>query len=128
MLLEDMKGSCEVSDGLALEEKLNRRYGAGVNAFWLSHAGRDGAALAILVNNELANVHYFPPGQHPGYNSIGMIPGLDADGYSEFFLNSPGELQWISNAHVVPFAAALEAAMEFLVRDELPKSMNWFEL
>lgn len=127
MMLQDMKGAYHVEDSVALEEKLNQRYGSGVNAFLLSQNG-NGAKLVILVNNDLANVHYFSPGRHPGYNAIGRIPGLDAHGYSEFFVNSPDEFQWISNRHVVRFSAAVKAASEFLESDELPKSMNWLEL
>jgi hypothetical protein len=127
MMLQDMKGSYQVEDSIALEEKLNKRYGSGVNAFWLTK-NNNGAKLAILVNNELANVHYFPPGRHPGYNAIGSIPDLDVRGYSKFFMNSPDELQLISNAHVVPFSAAVKAAKEFLESDELPRSINWLEL
>jgi|SRR5580693_9061754 hypothetical protein len=128
MMLQDMKGSFQVENSVALEEKLNKRYGSGVNEFWLSHKNDDGAKLAILVSNELANVHYFPPGKHPGYNSIGSIPELDVRGYSKFSINNPDELQWIGNAHVVPFSAAVNAAKEFFERDELPKSINWLEL
>jgi hypothetical protein len=128
MMLQDMKGSFQVNDGVALEEKLNKRYGSGVNAFFLSRENDNGSKLAILVNNDLANVHYFPPGRHPGYNSRGSIPDLDVRGYSKFFLNSPDELELVSNAHVVPFSAAVKAAKEFLARDELPKSINWLEL
>ena len=127
MMLQDMKGSLQVENSSALEEKLGKRYGSGVNAFWLTKT-KDGAKLAILVNNELANVHYFPPGRHPGFNSVGSIPGLDVRGYSEFCVNSPDERQLISNAHVVPFSAAVRAAKEFLETDELPKSLNWLEL
>ena len=82
----------------------------------------------ILVNNELANLTYFPPGKHPGFQSQGSIPGLDVGGFSKFFMNSPDQLQEIMNDQVVPFSAAVKAAKEFLERDELPKSINWLEL
>jgi hypothetical protein len=127
MVLQDMNESFQIESSIILEERLNKRYGSGVNAFWLTK-NNNGAKLAILVNDGLANVHYFPPGRHPGYNSIGCIPGLQASGHSKFFMNSPDELQLISNAHVVPFSVAVNAAKEFLERDELPKSINWLEL
>jgi len=135
MMLEDMRGSFQIENSIVLEAKLNKRYGAGVNAFWLSHEGINenstSAKLAILVNNELANVHYFPPGKHPGFQSQGSIPDLDIRGFSEFYVYSPEKLQQveeISNAYVVPFSDAVKVAKEFLECDELPKSMSWQEL
>jgi hypothetical protein len=82
----------------------------------------------ILVNNELANLTYFPPGRHPGFQSQGSVPGLDVGGFSKFFLNSPNELQEIMNDQVVPFSAAVKAAKEFLACGELSKSIDWLEL
>jgi hypothetical protein len=129
MRLQDMKGTRHIKDSMTLEEDLNRRYGLGVNAFWLSHENDERATLLILVNNELASLHYFPPGQHPGFQSLGNVPTLKkAGGFTGFFMNNPDEIQEITNAAVVPFSAALEAAKEFPARDELPKSMNWLEL
>lgn len=67
-MLQDVKGSFQVESSIALEEKLNERYGSGVNAFWLSHQGNSGATLLILVNNDLANLTYFPPGKYLDFN------------------------------------------------------------
>jgi hypothetical protein len=128
MRLQDMKGARQITDSRTLEEEFHRRCGAGVNAYWLSHENDAGATLLILVNNELASLHYFPPGQHPGFQSIGNVPALNVGGFTRFFMNSPDEAQEITNAAVVPFSAALEAAKEFLTRDELPKSIIWLEL
>jgi len=128
-MLQDMMAVYQVEESTILEERLNKRYGSGVNSFLLSHEKNgNGATLLILVNDQLANVHYFPPGQHPGFNSIGGIAGLDVSGFSKFFMNSPDQLQLIGNAHVVPFSAALRAAKEFFEHDELPKSIDWLEL
>jgi len=135
MILEDMKGPVQIENDTALEAKLNKRYGPGVNAFWLSHESlnenNNSAKLAILVNHELANVHYFPPGKHPGFQSQGSIPDLDVRGFSQFYMYSPEKLQQVEeipNAYVVPFSDAVKVAKEFLERDELPKSIGWLEL
>jgi hypothetical protein len=96
--------------------------------FFLHHEPRENPSLWILVNNQLANLHYFPDEEHPGYASIGDLPLLPADGFTIFFMRSPKEEEYISNDLIVPFADALAAAKEFLVSTAFPPSIEWFEL
>jgi hypothetical protein len=84
--------------------------------------------LLILVNKAPANLHYFPPGDHPGFHSVGHISALDPDEYTTFFMNSLEEREDISNNAVILFSDALAAAKEYLAGTELPKSIEWFEL
>jgi len=111
-----------------LERVLSRRYGNGVNAFWICRKDDERPLLLILVNKALANLHYFPAGNHPGFQSMGQISGLDPEKYTTFFMNNTKEPEEIPNDAIVPFSDALAAAKEFFASDELPPSIGWFEL
>jgi Immunity protein Imm1 len=116
------------SSSVDAEKILLKRYNQGVNAFLIFHEPKEKPLLLILVKNQIANLHYFPDGEHPGYISVGDIPPLPAQDYTIFFMNSPKEEEHISNDAIVPFADAFAAAKEFLVSTELPHSIEWFEL
>ena len=130
MKIQDMSSAIfDVSSNVDVEEILLKRYGQGVNAFWLYHEPREKPLLLILVNKQLANLNYFPDEEgHPGYYSIGRVPLLPADGTTVFFMNSPDEEEHVFNGAIIPFADALVAAKEFLVSTKLPPSIEWFEL
>jgi hypothetical protein len=130
MKIQDMSSAIfDASTEADVERILLRRYGEGVNAFWLWHEPRENRWLSILVKDQLANLNYFPNEEdHPGYATIGNIPSLPADGFTIFFMNSPKEEEHVPNDAIVPFADALAAAKEFLVGTALPPSIERFEL
>jgi hypothetical protein len=128
MRIQDMMQDHEADTLGELERFLSRRYGNDVNAFWISREKGRRPLLLMLVNKALANLHYFPPGDHPGFHSVGHISALDPDKYTTFFMNSPEEREEIPNDAVIPFFEALAAAKEFFASDDLPKSVDWFEL
>jgi hypothetical protein len=130
MKIRDMSGTeFDATNSSDVERILLKRYGQGVNAFWLHHEPRQTPSLMILVNNHLANLNYLPDDEdHPGYHSIGNMPSLPADGTTVFFMNNPKEEEHVYNGAIVPFADALVAAKEFLVNTGLPPSIEWFEL
>jgi immunity protein Imm1 of predicted polymorphic toxin system len=45
-----------------------------------------------------------------------------------FFINSVEEPEEVPNNAVVPFSDALAAAKDFFTTQELPRSVDWFEL
>ncbi len=128
MRIEDFESVLEVSGQDAIDSALVRRHGSGVNAFWLSHGDTKYPALLILVNQELASLHYFPEERHPGFRSVGTLEGLKPGGTTTFFLNSVSEEQPMLNDSIVPFSAALSAAREFSLSTNLPGCLEWFEL
>jgi hypothetical protein len=130
MKIQDMSSTIfDVSTEADVGRVLLKRYGEGVNAFWLYHEPRKNPWLLILVKGQLANLNYFPDEEgHPGYATIGNIPSLPADGFTVFFMNSPKEEEHVPNDAIVPFTDALAAAKEFLVSTDLPPSIKWFEL
>jgi Immunity protein Imm1 len=118
----------DASSSVDVERILLKRYDSGVNSFWIYHEPWEKPLLLILVNNELANLHYFPDDKHPGYASIGNTPSLSAHGNTVFCMNSPKEEEEVPNDAIVPFSDALAAAKEFLVSTAMPPSIEWFEL
>jgi hypothetical protein len=76
----------------------------------------------------LANLHFFPPGDHPGFHSVGHVTNVDVRKNTTFFMNSIEEPEEVPNDAVVPFSDALAAAKEFFASQELPRSVDWFEL
>lgn len=116
---------CETVE--TLEQVLNMRYGSGVNEFWIS-GEEENPCLAVLVNNDYANLTYFPDDGHPGFQSIGMETGLDQHEISIFYTNTPEEEIEVNNDTVIPFSKALEAAKEFFTSTGMPKSIEWLEL
>jgi hypothetical protein len=129
MKIQDLSRTIsDVSNGADVERILLKRYDQGVNAFWLYHEPRKKPLLLILVNNQLANLHYFPNEEHPGYCPIGKMPSLPNHGSTVFFMRSLKEREEVPNDAIVPFADALAAAKEFLASTALPRSIEWFEL
>jgi hypothetical protein len=129
MKIQDMTSSIfNASNENDVERILLKRHGEGVNAFWIYHEPREKPLLLVLVNNKIANLHYFPDDDHPGFHSVGNIPSLPVHGSTAFFMNGPKEREEVPNDAIVPFADAMAAAKEFLKNAKLPPSIKWFEL
>ena len=128
MRVEDFYGASDVASITDLESVLRRRYGRGVNSFWLSHADEKNPTLSMLVKGELATLTYFPQESHPGFTSIGKMEGLDPDEMTIFYLDTPEQEQEIMNSSVVAFSSAVEAAKEFFNSRNLPTAIKWSEL
>jgi len=71
MKISHFGGTVECKTIEDLDIVLNMRYGLGVNEFWISHE-HEIPCLAILVNNNYANLTYFSEDGHPGFQSVGM--------------------------------------------------------
>jgi hypothetical protein len=128
MRIQDYDAVCNATGPAEIETALNRHYGAGRNAFWLSHGAELFPAINIMVKGDLAYVHYFPKEAHPGFASVGRLPGLRPNGDAMFFMSSSDEPVEITNGAVVPFSDALKVAQEFAISATLPKCIQWFEL
>jgi hypothetical protein len=127
MKLEDFKGTADVNSEPELESFLKRRFGECVNEFWLSHGNKE-PVLAIMVNGQLAVLHYFPKRRHAGFRSLGKIDGLDPQEMSIFFTQTAQQKLSVLNSAIVPFDTALKIAREFLHAPERPSCVDWLEL
>lgn len=128
MRIEDFGGVSHARNKAELEAVLARRFGTGVNEFWLFGDGADGPRLSIVVKGDLASLTYFPGGDHPGYTSVGGVEGLDPEGFSTFYVNTPREKHEVANDSLVPVDDATRAAIEFMESPVLPNALDWLEL
>ena len=128
MRIEDFKGAINSTNDDDIERTLAKRYGEGVNEFWLSHIDDRFPAISILAKGDIAALHYFPKDQDPGMTSIGGRLDLEIGGTTTFHMNLGEEAQEIPNKMLVPFSLALKAAKEFSVNKEPPMCIEWFRL
>jgi hypothetical protein len=128
MRIQDFERVYDANASDEIDSAMAKRYGSGVNAFWLSHGSSKYPSILILVNGDLASLHYFPEEGHPGFRSVGTVQGLEPGGTTAFFMNNVKEEQPILNDSIVPLSTALKAAKEFSASTELPHSVEWFEL
>jgi hypothetical protein len=127
MRIQDYETVWDLTDPEEIEAALSTRHGGGRNAFWLSHGSEGFPTISIMVNGDLAYIHYLPERRHPGFSSIGMVPGLPSGEESVFFPSNSNEPLEIMNEQVVRFFDAKKVAQEFAVSAAMPKSIRWFE-
>ena len=127
MRIEDYDSECDVTNPADIEKALRKRHDHGINAFWLSHGTKQFPVIGILVNGDLAHVHYFPKDREPGFASVAKVPGPRPNETSIFFVRRT-EKVWVLNGAVIPFSDALKAAQEFSISATMPKCIHWFEL
>jgi hypothetical protein len=127
MRIQEFESVYEADGAADVEAVLTKRYSAA-NAFWLSHGSDKYPVVSILVNGELASLHYFPKECHPGFRSVGTMEGLSPGATATFFMNSLREEVQVLNDSIVPFSLALRAACEFCASTDLPRCVQWFEL
>jgi Immunity protein Imm1 len=128
MRVEDFNKRIEVVSEEELGSAMSQRYVDSSNLFWLSHQPEGYPVLAIHVKGDLAVLNYFPEERQAGFVSIGSVSSLEPREFTIFSSSSTGETDMIPNHQIVPFAAAIEAAKEFMRSDTLPTSIKWFEL
>jgi hypothetical protein len=125
--IQDYNTIWDVTKPADIETALSKRHGVGRNPFWLSHGNKRFPAINIMVNGELAYIHYLPKERHPGFASFGMMPNLRAGEETTFFPDDTEEPLEIMNEQVVGFSDAIKVAQEFAVSAAMPKSIRWFE-
>ncbi len=126
--IHDFGGTHEADSASELETVLQKTYASGVNGFWLSHDDEKDPAISLLVNCDLACIHYFPGNSHPGFVSVGTVPQLSRKGTTTFYLDTLDQEEEMPNESVVRFSEAVQIAKDFLSSKELPKSIDWSEL
>jgi hypothetical protein len=128
MKIEDLQDIYVANSPSELEVILLKRYGPGVNSFWLSHNNEKHPSIGLLVTGDLAVLHYFPSEGHPGFVPAARVATLNTEETTIFSVNTVEEELEVSNQIVTLFSIALSAAKEFLVSKELPSSIKWLEL
>jgi hypothetical protein len=121
--VEHHVGTSRCLDEEALRVALAIRDANGLNHFWISSDARR-PCFSMFVRDDVAVAHYFPDEEdHPGFISQG--PG-DPEDSVQFSLH--GESTWIHRGAIIPFAVAVDAAVEFARTLARPPGVTWFEL
>ena len=126
MTVSHLGGTVECKTIEELNFLMSVRYGTGVNEYWIPSEGFP--CLAVLVNNEHANLTYFHDEEHSGLQSVGVDTKLDPKESSIFYTNTPTEEVVIRNEAVVPSETAQRAAIEYFSSLSLPTCIDWVEL
>ncbi len=127
MKIQDYYTVWDVVNPADVEAALSKRHRSGHNAFLLSHGDSVFPWISILVNGDLAYVHFCPRQQHPGFAASGMAPNLKTGGETVFFPDGTEEPLEMMNEQVVGFSDALKVAQEFAVSAAMPKCIQWIE-
>lgn len=128
MRIEDFDSDRDLTAPVEIEAALSKRHGAGINSFWLSHGLEKRPAINIMINGDLAYIHYLPDDHHPGFTSVGGMSQLRPGGTTDFFLSPSDEPLDLLNDGVVPFSSALKVAQEFAISSAMPKCIAWRSL
>jgi hypothetical protein len=124
MTIVDFESVYQTTDIHQFESILTKRYGEGINAFWLSFDSHGYPKIGLLVKGDLAYIRYIPKEYDAGFTSVGTVSELP--GYTTtFHLTNTGDCGYASNEAVVPFSTALRAAKEFFFSNKLPTSVEW---
>jgi hypothetical protein len=124
MIIEHLKGKNICENFEEAIEVLNFRTKQGVNEFWIS-TENDYPAMVLLVNNDLAYIHYFYEEGDPGIQSIGNEKlELENDENSVFYTNSDAEEVSVPNGSILSFSKALNVVKEYFETYDVPKALN----
>jgi len=108
---------------------LRINYGGGYNSFWVSMENNSYPCLAILTNNNLACVHYFPEEGDSGFQSVSTENlSKNTSGETEFRVDNINRPQFLNNDAVVSLREAIEVVQEFMVLPLRPTAITWREL
>lgn len=117
-----------MQDDRSLEQVLTQRDERGGGIFWLT-LDNEYPALVVGASGDMADVHYFPRENHPGFRCLGgdaspetgfttlVYPGCDPSG---------GEN--VPNEFIVSFQIARAIAREFSRSGQMSDAVRWFEL
>lgn len=128
MTIWDFRGKHTADSVLQLESILRNKYAQNRNGFWLTHNDEKHPALAVLVNGDLATLHYFPREFHPGFVPAEGLENADGAGTTAFSIDENEQESEMPNEQVVSFAKAVTVAKSFFDSKQLPQSMRWKEL
>ena len=130
MEVDGLDGIHSVHSIAQLEQLLGARFKNEENDFLLTPDSSDYPRLSIMVKGDFAAIHYFPQDGHAGHVALGGRMNLDSKKMTKFSIGrlDAGDTIHVPNHLIVPFSEALKVAKEFFHSQELPRSIEWFEL
>ena len=130
MIVGEFGGNHRVQSIAQLEQLLGARFKDEQNLFHLTPDSSDHPALTVHVRGDLAAIYYYRGDDRAGYVSLGGKMNLDPKEWTTFSITKrdPGETIDVRNEFIVSFSEALEVAKEFFNSQQMPRSIEWFEL
>jgi hypothetical protein len=130
MIVSDFSGDHSVQSIAQLEQRLGVRFKDEQNLFHLTPDSSDHPTLTVHVRGDLAAIYYYRGDDRAGYVSLGGKMNLDPKEWTTFSITKrdPGETIDVRNEFIVPFSEALKVAKEFFNSQQMPHSIEWFEL
>lgn len=120
-------GGIEYANNISeFSEILQKKYGDGVNEFWITNNTQENPCLVVLVNKEMANLTYFSDEESLGFQSVGCQTNQKND-YCIFYTNTPEEEIEIRRDSIISVDKAFEAAKKFFYKREMPDNIEWTE-
>ena len=125
----DLIGTFEAHTLDELERLLEARNDDGANAFWLAHEDSHYPVLCLLVKGSLASILYSPNDRQAGFIPQNPGHGLTKEEFTRFAISRhSGDDVFVLNEAILAVATAMQAAKEFFLTKELPRSVEWLEL
>jgi hypothetical protein len=78
--------------------------------------------MNLLIQGDRVYVHYFSKNREAGFQSIGKTER------NEMVTINASQQYYVPEYTLVTLDSALHAAKEFLMTNEIPKSIEWYEL
>lgn len=118
---------CETAEEVA--EALARSVN-GVNEFFIVKEHTMFPYLTVLVNGAYAHVYCVPTEEAGGWLAFSndVETGLDPDGISVFYTNTPTEEIEIYNDYVIPKDLAVQVVKDFAENGTMSNLVQWDEL
>lgn len=129
MLVGSYHRTWDVHNEQSLELALASRDSRGGGVFWLEHMQDKFPKLAIRVSGDVADVHYFPTEDHPGFRVLGG-KGLPEGGMTTLIFDGcdPGTGEDTPNEFVLTLETARATAMHFFQTGKRWDGVEWCEL
>ena len=128
MRIEGHNRKWDAHDESALEDVLRFRDGVGGGLFWISDDADSFPVMAIRISGSLADVHYFPDEDHPGFRALAE-PSQQRGGTTAFIYEGcdPATGEETPSEFVLPVSTAILIAKEFHLTRTRSSAVSWFE-
>ena len=119
-IFKDFKTDFELEE---VVDYIKKRGGEEMGCIWITHDC--GVELAIMLNKEKAYIHFFPGGDHAGFQ---LSPKDENAGKMIEFLADNGESTPMSSEYVVDVGVAIDVAKCFWNTGQRANEYSWDEL
>jgi hypothetical protein len=128
MRIVDFKGNYQVDRESDIDTAMARRYGDGFNEFFIYREGQEFPYLAILVRVDIATIFFFPEDGHPGFRAFKAQDAARDEENVMFYIADFADSVQSPAEFIVPAAASVAVAKNFLRTGSMSPMLDWLEL